>query len=102
LGRNFELFKGFERLKAVDAEDQLGRENRRSMLVNKCGSIIGVREALGVGVTFKVCFDEADKNTLYAHSNPIPSQSEQSDNNEQEIDDREKAQWNDVPELDPA
>ena len=58
------------------------------MLVNKCGSIIGVCEALGVGVAFKVRFDEADKNTLHAHSNPIPSQSEQSDNNEQEIDDR--------------
>lgn len=81
---------------------ELGHKFNHSMLVNKCGSVVSIREALGVGIALKFCFHQADKYALYSHRNPVSGQSKQSDNDEKQIDNRKKAEWDDVPELDPA
>lgn len=59
-----------------------------SVLVNKSNSIIGTREAFRVWVAVQICFDEAEKKALNTHRNPIARQSEQSDNDQEQIDNR--------------
>ena len=72
------------------------------MLVNERGRIIGISEAFRIGIAIKIRLDEADKSALNSHRDSVSSQSQQGDDNKKQIDNGQKAEWNNVPELDSA
>jgi len=72
------------------------------LLRNQRRRIIRSRQTLLVRIAIEIRLHETNHQPLHSHRNLIASETEQRNDDQQEIDNRQQAQGDDVPELDAA